>query len=156
MSWALIVYFDLLLTPSAYIALQPSLCILSLFWHHWHTLWSYVHTVQYIVYERVYFDTSDMSNITLYTDTNTTFNTSNMSNIALYWRALYALFTPSTRVTLLHIEGPVYTFNTSDMSNIPLYWGAYPSNYTVDPNMKSSNYNKIWLKALNYFNLDNS
>ena len=40
------------------------------------------------------------------------------------------------------------------MSNIALYWGAYPSNYTVDPNTKSSNYNKIWLKALNYFELE--
>ena len=60
------------------------------------------------------FDTSDMSNITLYTATNTNFDTSNMSNISLYCR-------------------------------------AYPSNYTVDPNMKPSNYNKIQLKALNYF-----
>ena len=31
-----------------------------------------------------------------------------------------------------------------------------PRIYTVDPNMKSLNYNNIWLKALNYFELDNS
>ena len=72
-----------------------------------------------------------------------TFDTSDMSNITLYLEALYALATPSTWVTLLCIEGPVCTFNTSNMSNIALYWGAYPLNYTVDPNMKSSNYKKF-------------
>ena len=34
--------------------------------------------------EEFTFDTSDMSNITLYTAENTTFNTSDMSNINLY------------------------------------------------------------------------
>ena len=77
-----------------------------------------------------------------------------MSNITLYWGALYAILTPLTWVTLLCIEGPLYTFNTSNMNNIALYWRAYPSNYTVDPNTKSSNYNKIQLKALNYFELE--
>ena len=48
----------------------------------------------------------------------------------------------------------VYVKGVKDMSNIALYWGVYPLNYTVDPNMKSSNYNKIRLKALNYFKLE--
>ena len=48
----------------------------------------------------------------------------------------------------------MYVKGVKDMSNIALYWGVYPSNYTVDPNTKSSNYNKIWLKALNYFELE--
>ena len=114
------------------------------------------------------FDTSDMSYIALYWGACIhfwhlrhelhcsvlrghvyTFDTSNMSNIALYWGALYALSTPSTWVTLLCIESPLCTFDTPDMSNIALYWGACPLNYTVDPN-----YNKIWLKALNYFELE--
>ena len=48
----------------------------------------------------------------------------------------------------------VYVKGVKDMSNIALYWGVSPSNYTVDPKTKSSNYNKILLKALNYFELE--
>ena len=48
----------------------------------------------------------------------------------------------------MHVKG------VEDMSYIALYWGVYPSNYTVDPNMKSSNYNKIQLKGLSYFELE--
>ena len=48
----------------------------------------------------------------------------------------------------------MYVEGVKDMSNIALYWGVYPLNYTVDPNMKSSNYNKIRLKALNNFKLE--
>ena len=52
------------------------------------------------------------------------------------------------------IDQRLYVEGVKDMSNIALYWGVYPLNYTVDPNMKSSNYNKIQLKALNYFELE--
>ena len=48
----------------------------------------------------------------------------------------------------------MYVKGVKDMSNIALYWGAHASNYTVDPDIKSLNYNKIWLKTLNYFELD--
>ena len=48
----------------------------------------------------------------------------------------------------------MYVKGVKDMSNIALYWGVYLLNYTVDPNTKSSNYNKIQLKALNYFKLE--
>ena len=48
----------------------------------------------------------------------------------------------------------VYVKGVEDMSKIALYWGVYPLNYTVDPKTKSSNYNKIQLKALNYFKLE--
>ena len=48
----------------------------------------------------------------------------------------------------------MYVKGVEDMSNIALYWGVRPFNYTVDPNTKYSNYNKIWLKALNYFKLE--
>ena len=37
----------------------------------------------------------------------------------------------------------VYVEGVEDMSNIALYSGVYPLNYTVDPNTKSLNYNKI-------------
>ena len=48
----------------------------------------------------------------------------------------------------------VYVKGVKDMSNIALYWGVYPLNYTVEPNTKSLNYNEIWLKALNHFELE--
>ena len=57
-------------------------------------------------------------------------------------------------ITMDNWSKAVYVKGVKDMSNIDLYWGSYPSNYTVDSKMKFSNYNKIQLKALDYFELE--
>ena len=135
---ALIVYIELLLTPLTYIAFDPFFIVQ----YFTHTM--FLNT----------FDTFDMSNITLYWGPCMHFWHLWHEEHNPVLKVLYALLTALTWVTLLFIKDPVCTFDTSNISDIALYWGAYPLNYTVGPDTKSSNYNKIWLKALNYFELE--
>ena len=48
-----------------------------------------------------------------------------------------------TIITMNNLSKAVYVKGVEDMSTIALCWGVYPLNYTVDPKMKSSNYNKF-------------
>ena len=86
---------------------------------------------------------------------------SKMSKITLcntIWRVhiILVLMSNMSKVwnTMNNWSKAVYVKGVKDMSSIALYWRVYSSNYTVAPNTKSLNYNKIWLKALNYFKLD--
>ena len=54
----------------------------------------------------------------------------------------------------MYVKGVKSAYRTPQYTAMLLMSKVYPSNYTVDPNTKSSNCNKIQLKALNYFELE--
>ena len=97
------------------------------------------------------FNTSNMSNITLYTAANTTFNTSDMSNITLYTATNTTFDTSDMRNKGLKSNLFCLYTHINRMKSLPHRYSH--SIYTVDPNTKSLNYIKIRLKALNYFEL---
>ena len=54
----------------------------------------------------------------------------------------------------MYVEGVESAYRTPQYTALLLMSKVYPLNYTVYPNTKSSNYNKIRLKVLNYFELE--
>ena len=54
----------------------------------------------------------------------------------------------------MYVEGVESAYRTPQYTAMLLMSKVYPLNYTVDPNMKSLKYNKIQLKALNYFEIE--
>ena len=96
---------------------------------------------------------------------NTIFNTFDIAFTLLFSKVFdtFDIFDIHNLLILIHSTVP-HTFNTFnipfDLLFIVQYLAPLTSLisksrliYTVDPNMKSSNYMKIWLKALNYFEL---
>ena len=80
---------------------------------------------------------------------STHYNGAHLKDVEILWiidQRLCMLKVSKMWNTMNNWSKAVYVKGVKDMSNIALYLGVY----TIDPNTKSSNYNKIWIKSSNY------